>query len=65
MYRVQYFCPRQSQAWQDLTESVLLIFRAPSTFRTFEEAQTRANGLIWQFHSARVIDPWGNVVYQV
>ena len=65
MYRVQYFCPRQSPYWQDLTESVLLIFRRPQTFQTFEEAQRACNGLLWQFHGARVIDEAGQEVYRI
>lgn len=64
MYRVQYYCPRQAPIWQDLTEPFLLIFRSPRTFSTLGDAQSTANSLIWQFHSARVIDPSGRVVYQ-
>ena len=65
MYRVQYLCPRQGPQWQDLTEAFLLIFRQPSTFPDLSTAQSAANGLIWQYHSARVIDPYGRIVYQV
>lgn len=65
MYRVQYYCPRQSPDWQDLTEPFLLIFRTPSTFRTFTEAQRACNTLLWQFHAARVLDPAGRPIYQV
>ena len=65
MYRVQFYCPRQAPIWQDLTESVLILFRSPKTFPSLPDAQRAANALIWQFHSARVIDPYGQVVYQV
>jgi len=37
----------------------------PQTFQTFEAAEQAANGLLWRYHSARVLDPYGQVVYQV
>jgi len=55
MYRVQFFCPRQSNNWQ----------WQPGGFNSIQEAVQVCNGLIWRYHSARVIDPWGNPVYQV
>lgn len=64
MFRVQYLCPRQSPHWQDLTEPFLMLFQVPQTFRDFPSAQTAANRLIWQFHSVRVLDAFGRVVYQ-
>jgi hypothetical protein len=62
VYRVEYYCPRQSQFWQPL-KGFLGLF--PQTFATQEQAVQACNPLLWQYHSARVIDPWGNVVYQV
>lgn len=63
MYRVQYYCPRQAQFWQDLTEGI--IWKTPRTFPSVQAAQQTCNGLLWQYHSARVIDPYGQVVYQI
>jgi hypothetical protein len=56
MYRVQFFCPRQSPNWQEWPHGA---------YRELGQAVAAANQLIWQFHSARVIDPWGRSVYQV
>jgi hypothetical protein len=61
MFRVQYYCPREAPLWQDLT--TMLFFAR--TFATQIEAEREANSLIWRYHAARVIDPWGRVVYQV
>jgi hypothetical protein len=55
MYRVQYFCPRQSQRWQQLAQ----------LFPSLAAAIQTANSLIWRYHSARVLDPSGRPVYQV
>jgi hypothetical protein len=63
VYRVQYFCPRQAPFWQDLTTG--LIFKTPQTFPDLTSAQMVCNSLVWQYHSARVLDPSGRVVYQV
>lgn len=60
MYRVEYFCPRQSPYWQPLKG-----FFGPKTFPSLEAAVMACNPLLWQYHSARVIDPWGNVAYEV
>jgi len=65
MYRVQFLCPRQGPQWQDYTQSVLLVFFRPGIFDTYAEATRTADGLIWQYHAARVIDQFGRVVYQV
>ena len=65
MYRAQYFCPREAPVWQDLTDSFLGLFRQPQVFRTLDDAVRVVNALVWRYHSARVIDPAGNVVYQV
>jgi len=61
VFRVEYFCPRQSPYWQPLKGFLGI----PKTFATQEQAQAAANPLLWQYHSARVLDPWGNVVYQI
>ena len=63
MYRVQYYCPRQAPFWQDLKEG--LIFKTPRLFPNQTSAQTVCNSLVWQYHSARVIDSYGQVVYQI
>ena len=64
MYRIQYLCPRSGNPnWQDLTEG--FIFKTPQSFPDFGSAQQACNGLLYRFHSARVIDPFGNVVYQI
>lgn len=64
MYRVQYLCPRQGPMWQDLTTG-FLFFQSPQTFPTLQAAQMAADSLMWQYHSARVVDPYGQVVYVV
>ena len=63
MYRIQYYCPRQSPYWQDLQEGIF--WKTPRLFPSFPTAQQTCNTLLWQFHSARVIDPNGQIVYQV
>lgn len=63
MFRIQYYCPREAPFWQDLTEG--LIFKTPVQFPTLEAAIPRCSSLVWQYHSARVIDPYGRVAYQV
>jgi hypothetical protein len=61
MYRVEYFCPRQDPTrWQQLRG-----FFGPKTFPDLNQAVNAANQLMWQYHSARVIDPFGNVAYQI
>jgi hypothetical protein len=37
----------------------------PRTFPNFEAAADAADGLLWQYHSARVVDSSGQVVYQI
>lgn len=64
MYRVEYYCPRSGRLyWQPLRGGFLSLM--PQTFQTFEAAEQAANGLLWRYHSARVLDPYGQVVYQV
>ena len=63
MFRIQYFCPRQAPIWQFLTEG--LILKTPRQFPTVQAAAMICDSLIWQYHSARVIDPAGRPVYQV
>ena len=54
MYRIQYFCPRQGQFWQ-----------GNGTARTLQQAIGIAQMLKPPQGLARVIDPYGNVVYQI
>ena len=64
MYRIQFFCPRSGNPnWQDLTEGI--IWKTPRMFSDPGSAQMVCNSLVWQYHSARVIGPNGNVIYQV
>jgi hypothetical protein len=64
MYRIEYFCPRSGiHNWQVLTSG--WIWKTPEEFPSFEAAAMTCNSLLWRYHSARVIDPSGNVVYQV
>lgn len=63
MYRVQYYCVREGPIWQEYKEG--LIFKTPRTFADFAGAQMLCNSLIWRYHSARVIDPSGQIIYQV
>lgn len=63
MFTIQYYCPRQAPFWQTLQEG--WVFKTPRMFADFNSAQNVCNGLLWQYHSARVIDPNGQVVYQV
>ena len=55
MYRVEYYCPRQSPYWQRQNGSSADLERAIA----WAQFVKPPNG------SARVIDSWGNVVYQV
>ena len=55
MYRVEFYCPRQAPYWQTL----------PETFWIQGSAVSKANSLVWQYHSARVVDRSGNVIYQI
>lgn len=62
MYRVEFYCPRQDPTrWQSLRGFLGI----PKTFSSPDEAVNAANSLMWQYHSARVIDGMGNVVYQI
>ena len=61
MYRVEFYCPRQAAYWQPLRGFLGI----PKTFSDGSQAIAAANQLMWQYHSARVLDPMGNVVYQV
>lgn len=62
MFRVQYLCPRESPYWQYLTGWFGLGIKE---FGSLAEAAAQADGLIWRYHGARVMDPGGAVVYQV
>ena len=63
MYRIHYYCPREGPFWQILQEG--LIFKMPRQFADLGSAQQVCNSLLWQYHSSRVVDPSGRVVYQV
>jgi hypothetical protein len=63
MYRVEFYCPRSGNPnWQPLRGFLGLI---PQTFSTPEAAVNACNALLWRYHSARVLDPFGQVIYQV
>lgn len=62
-FRVEFYCPRQAPIWQPLTEG--FIFKTLKIFPTLDDAQAACNGLVWQYHSARVIDASGNQCYFV
>ena len=62
VYRVEYYCPRQANYWQPL-KGFLGLF--PQSFPTIDSAVAACNQLLWQYHSARVVDSFGNVQYQV
>jgi len=61
MFGVQYLCPRIGPGWRWLTG----FFGSPKQFGSLEEAAGACNGLIWQYHSARVVGPSGEILYQV
>ena len=64
VYRVQYFCPLESDQWQWFKDGV--VFKTPKTFPSLELAAAFCDSyLVWRYHSSRVIDPAGNVVYQI
>jgi hypothetical protein len=60
MYRVQFFCPRQSPYWQDLSG-----FFGPEVYPHWDGAVAACNRLLWQYHSARVLDQNGEELYRV
>jgi len=62
-FRVEYYCPRQAPYWQRFGTG--LFSPQGKAFPSFDLAAAQANALIWQYHSARVIDVYGNVQYQV
>jgi len=63
VYRIHYYCPREAPFWQVLTEG--LIFKTPAVFGDFQSAVNKCDSLLWQYHSSRVVDLSGHVVYQV
>jgi hypothetical protein len=64
MFHIEYYCPRQAPYWQVLQQG-FLIFRSPQRFGDFGSARRACDGLLWQYHSARVVnDQTGQVVYQ-
>ena len=62
VYRVEYFCPRQNPARWQVLKGFLGI---PKSFSDLNEATNAANQLLWQYHSARVVNQWGGVEYQI
>ena len=52
---VEYYCPREAACWQ----------RILSPWPTVEAAARYADSLIWNYHSIRVADRYGNIVYSV
>jgi hypothetical protein len=64
MYRVEFYCPRSGRLyWQPLRGGFLNL--TPQTFADLESAAAAANQLMWQYHSTRVVDSSGQVVYQI
>jgi hypothetical protein len=55
MYRVEYYCPLEAPYWQAYRENPWWIFA---------NACKKVDELMWQYHSARVVDSSGNVLYQ-
>lgn len=64
MFTIEYLCPRESPEWQMLTEG-FLFWRSPREFPDFLSARLVCDGLVWQYHAARILDPHGNRVYQI
>lgn len=62
-FHIEYFCPREAPYWQTYKQG--LIFKTVAQFPIFETAQARCDRMLWAYHSARVVDAAGNVVYQV
>ncbi len=64
VYRVEFYCPRSGKLfWQRLKGGFLGL--QEQSFPDQNSAEQACNSLIWKYHSARVIDPWGNEVYRV
>jgi len=64
MYRIQFYCPQKGPLWQNLTTGIWP-FKRLETFSDLASAAARCDSLIWTCHSARVLDQWGRVAYQV
>jgi hypothetical protein len=62
-FSIEYLCPRQANFWQPYREGI--IFKTVKYFGDFQSAEMVCNSLIWQYHSAHVLDASGRVVYQV
>lgn len=56
-FRIEYFCPREAPVWK--------VYGQWAFGMDFNGCVNTANRLMWQYHSVRVIDGNGNVVYQV
>ena len=64
VYRVEFYCPRSGKMyWQRLKGGFLGMF--DQTFPDRASAENACNSLLMLYHSARVIDPWGNEVYRI
>lgn len=63
MYRLLYYCPREAPYWQEYKEGIL--FKTPVLFNDLQSAIRKCDSLMWKYHSARVIDPSGQVVYSI
>ncbi len=61
MFRLEYFCPRIGPGWRSVTG----FLGWPKSFDTQAEAQAECNALLWNYHSVRVLDRSGRVVYFV
>jgi len=62
-FTIEYFCPRLSSFWLPYREG--MIFKTVRVFSDLPSAQMVCNGLVWQYHSARVLDADGRIVHQV
>jgi len=60
MFRVQYFCPIEGPEWKDVKGWLF-----PVWFDTQGQAERAADSLIFKYHSARVLNRRGEVVYTV
>ncbi len=62
-YRVEYLCPRQSPYWQRFGGG--FFNRAGTGFASLELAKRACNGLLFQYHAARVLNAAGTVEYSI
>ena len=63
-FTIEFFCPRSGNPnWQAYREG--LIFKTVRVFMDFNEARMLCDSLVWQYHSAHVLDASGRVIYQI